>query len=375
MNAVVSVSSVSNITDLGVPGQITLEGTGFLVSERHVITTANLVLVPNIYDRVPPGVHVNMSKQQLIVVGVNNVNGEQGCHYKYRAELVGVDATAGIAILEIVHTEGSPPLECQETLKWGKSRKVKQGSKIQVLTNAEPNYSSEFKGSLARQNVIIPGLGLTPELLSLDIVIPRGSAGAPVLHNGCVIGMVIGLYPETTTYVAISQHAAERIIADIMKNRSVEVINDPLGPFLRHIRSMLGVDTNLVNSLTTYANVLGLIDLDSVTNTWNLIQGIIVVDVLPVSPLFGTLSPGDIITSVRSCSGCVNLGGLECQNTTGNALLNVPTGTDVTVYYRLINENYSEEHCVNVTTPDIPIDFDLINNLDNLIDTTIIPGP
>lgn len=393
----ISVLSLVNLENNPIVFQSRAEGTGFLISEKHIVTVAHLVLLPLGLHRIPPPtVSPNFSKNEIIVASINNVNG-CGKAYTYNLRLIGVDATSDLAVLEIEETRCepcSPKLtSCHPILKWGKSRKLGHCDIIKTyISEANGTFANCVVGSVRNPRYVFEGGSSTPELLSLNLLVGEGAGGAPILNDCCeVVGVLIGTVPDIGNTIATSQHAAQRIIRMILCPNSskagIEIIKDEFGDFIRLVRSGLGLITVYNDAFGTRLQFPSLtIRQDNNLVCWSELIGLVVLDVLIGSPLTGTLNIGDIITHVKvsgtrksctkvhqskntSCtsiehkclenfSNCFAIGKYPGQVSIGTALLEIPPGSVIEIVYRKKSENFDTCHTTSISTIGIPIDLD-----------------
>lgn len=257
---------------------VILEGNGFLVEGKNIITAAQLVLLPPslsavsnrypYFNQQPLGLNATTIQNEMIqasriFVTVNNVNNE-GKNFIYEAKLKGVDGAGDIAVLYIDHDScwnaTNPKIQkCHPHLSFGSSRSSLKGEKVYILgdsgSQGQSNQSVFESGVLVDNMYADPSGNFLQELLLVSTD-ASSLVGLPILNaQGLVIGMKTGIRNNNTVSVGPSEFYMRPIILSLIQgicdpcNCHLEVINDPIGSFYRYKKAYLGVAYDIAKGI------------------------------------------------------------------------------------------------------------------------------
>lgn len=281
---------VTGSTPLGTNtrADVILEGNGFFMKGSIIIAPAQLVLMPPsltaVANRYPwyqnqdlgPNSQVQdvMMRASRILVTVFNVN-NMGKSYTYEADLIGVDGAGDIAVLKINYNKlwnnCNPCVEaCHPYISYGCSRASNKGEKIYLLGDAnsgKKNFNTVCgisSGLLSDNRYVDYNGSVLAETVLVDVPVLTPSAGLPILNSeGRLLGMqTTYLSSDVATFgtgfvAGPSEYFMKHVIKSILKgtcpgvpNCRLEIINDPIGPYLRYKKAYLGIGYNVLTGVS-----------------------------------------------------------------------------------------------------------------------------
>lgn len=263
--------NITGITPIAynVRRDVILEGNGFLIEGKYIVTAAQLVLTPpslsavanrypffNKQDLAQPTTVIQneLIQASRIFVTVNNVNNE-GKDYVYEAKLKGVYGAGDIAVLYIDHdscwNNTNPRIQkCHPHLSFGTSRSSIKGEKVYLL--GDSGSQGVLNQSVFESGVLIDNMYADPSgnfLQELLLVSTDASSlvGLPILNaQGLVIGMKTGARNNNTVSIGPTEFFMRPVILALIQgicdpcNCHLELVNDPIGPFYRYKTAYLG---------------------------------------------------------------------------------------------------------------------------------------
>lgn len=182
-------------------------------SRVFIMTAASVVLLPPsissaaaVYPETSASINGliqnELNAATRILVGVQNVNGK-GCNVTYEAQLVGVDGTGNMALLEICHSGNNqclPKIEkCHPRVKIPYCPDPRCGDKVYLLGdvissvyNREGSNSSGFvEGVVSDPNFVEHSGWMLSQNILVDAQV-YGPPGMPILDcRGCLLGMQV----------------------------------------------------------------------------------------------------------------------------------------------------------------------------------------
>jgi hypothetical protein len=386
----------------GVPTQIVDSDTGFLIGGGYVVVGSESVTIPqnSASIRTPPATQtVGPVRKGRTWVQVFNVNGS-GKAYVYETVLVGVDGATGVGVLWIdpclPWNSGLPEVK-NRGLKWGNSREARIGDACYTAGFDLGLDFRAFNKGVIRNNRWTPLNGqVQVESVMVSISLNAGFWGAPIVdRSGSVIAVTanFGVEPSHVSWGSaqvVVQPIIEKLIAAFrsktgVTDPSVVLVNDPLGPYLIHIKGYLGLsyvvryDSDFTGGISfPTADACGSVNLSSPEGpAFKRSVGLVITGVdggggcnftssQTPSPFVGEILPGDLVTNISYCnrkSGCgkkatKSLGDIPPQIAPGNVTFFLLPGDPVTLTYRKRSENYRNVHRITKNVKQYPAEFD-----------------
>lgn len=206
------LSSVVQI--VGLVGGLIGSGTGFFISKDGFIGTAAHV-VDELSD-----IHVEFHPP----------NNHQKVSYK-KAEVVGIDRRADLAVIKLVESEVTNPIS------WAESDHLKIGAAAILIGQPQGSFDFSFSRGIIRDIAVYEST--TPESLKLDTPLTTGNSGGPVFNQqGKCIGIVSYAASHQNFGGAIPSSLAKPILTQI-KATSANYIGGFLGV---SVKPITGVD-------------------------------------------------------------------------------------------------------------------------------------
>lgn len=362
-NTVVDINAVSIIQDDDQKVSIVQVGTGFFIEGNKIVTSAHVVLLPVDVQRIPSGTIKGIVPVERILVTVYHVNGTED-NFVYNAKIIGIDRMVDIALLDLLPTQGSPKIICQQHLQWIDNKEVAIGSTVYTIGNTVGADVRSFSAGVVRDNrypfIANPYL---PEQVTFDAPVGSGNSGGPLLTaDGKVVGVIQGSILDNGNEVDLNRSVASSVAVEIIANllcptiQWTELINDVFGSFYRRVNSAVDLDFEYVTADLFLRGINDNINPNQPL-TYNQVIGVIVnKEPLTSNPLVGIISKGDILTQINDI-----VIGLDSPNqtSTGTPLLKIPPGDYVKLSYLKASENYKHKHHVHVQVVAIPLEDEI----------------
>ncbi len=276
-------------------------GSGFFIeynNNLYIITSAHIVLNTTVVD-----------PMTSIFVGVNNVN-QTGLRLLYKAKIIGVDATADVAVLELIN-EGQidfPRVGKNIVVKLGNELKTPTTTKIFNISNPLlKNRNSYVEGNI-RDNLWFDNSGnYIVSCVVTDLLVYPGSSGSPVFdyNTGLCLGIISFGFTDADKINDIGFGGGcgistiKIILKNIFNNVSVNLVTANNGTqYLTNLKGFFGY----VHWIAANANFISSIYPRNYKNLQ--LRGIILTKIDPLGPLAHPLNNakplalGDIIVSL-----------------------------------------------------------------------------
>lgn len=340
-----------------------------------------------------------------ILVDVSNVNGS-GHSYSYEADIVGLDGAANLAVLRINPTKAwninNPSIRvCHPILQWGKSRNSCSGDTVILIGNICSPASITGSdttlavaenaitlGILSDNRYVFPGGQVPGELLLLSNILPHGEQqGLPIITtHGTVIGMTVHVYDSYTYNIGLSEFFMRLPVKALIRSYQdkciperyqgfITLISDPIGDYYVFNKSWIGIAGILMDAqdYDTTINITSrapIAEGDALTHlpcckeilgyrvlavagelpTEVFIPGNSppnsLIPTLSLSPAYGIINRGDIITHLNGCP----LGDRKGQISPSLVMWRIQPGAKVKISYRKQTEQFEHTHEVIVHT-------------------------
>jgi len=139
----------------------------------------------------------------------------------YRAEIVGTDLYADLAVIKVNVEKGKP-----NPLPMGDSSKLKVGEQISAIGNPFGLSGSMTSGIVSQLGRTLPAQGTgfsIPEIIQTDAALNPGSSGGPLLNmKGEVVGITTAIYSNGGEFsgvgFSIPSNLAQKIVPILIKD-------------------------------------------------------------------------------------------------------------------------------------------------------------
>ena len=309
-NAIVTI--ISEYSKKGKCPQV-FTGSGFIIEycgELYVITNAHVVLRSTVVD-----------PMTSIYCGINGVNGKK-IRLVYRLCLVGVDATADVAVLRIIDDlqKEFPQFGCHPAIKFGNELRTPIGAKIFNISNPLGKDTQSFTIGYVRDNAWFDNTGnIIVSCITTSLLVYPSSSGSPVLDadTGRCLGIVSFGFTDSSDVnnigfaVGCGASMMKIILSNILNNKNVACITADCKNYVTNLKGFLGNIAYVGNNAATISTLF-------TDNFANLkIEGILITQVDPYGPLARPIkgekiNVGDVIDDdICSNTGYDNI----CSNT------------------------------------------------------------
>ncbi len=284
----------------------TLSGSGFFIkynNKLYIVSSAHIVLHTTVIDPMTTifcsVMNVNLTKLNLI----------------FKARIIGVDATADVAILELIRENqiDFPQVSQHPFINLGDEKKTLPGTDIFNISNPLTKDRDSFVRGSIRDNKWFDNTGsIIVSCITTDLLVYPGCSGSPILDSktGLCLGIIDFGFTDSMDINNIGfvggcgVSTLKIILNHILNFKSVQTVKANDGTiYLTNLKGFLG-----------YINFIGA-NANSITNLFPSnyqklqVRGIILTKIDPMGPLATPLNNaqplklGDIIVSLTRSNG------------------------------------------------------------------------
>ena len=182
------------------------------------------------YEQVGTGSGVIISSDGFIITNNHVIDGASEIEItlndkkKYKADLIGADATNDIALVKISSDEKFP------FIPYGNSDNIKVGEWVLAVGNPYNLKSTVTAGIISAKGRDLEGNSNIDSFIQTDAAVnPGNSGGALVNTRGELIGINTAISSRTGSFIgysfAVPSNIAKKVIEDIMEFGSVQECN------------------------------------------------------------------------------------------------------------------------------------------------------